>query len=317
MKTRCPACQTTFRVTPEQLKVRAGDVRCGQCRAVFNALDGLLDDAGPATPSLPQPESMKTFSNNAFPLRGSPEDAEAGSHYIADIQREEPSFAEKMEPPAESEAEPLRGEEEEPLNETTAQELGKATGLISPRATSEIPGYSKWAEGAMFGPVSLPREDPTRWPFVLASLLLVLALVGQIVFRFRGEIAVTSPSLRPILEQISGAFDSNLPLPRHVALVSIETSDLQSDPAHGDLLVLNATLRNRANYEQAYPSLELSLTDTQDAAIARRVFSPGEYLSPKIPADQPFAANSDVAVHLWIEAKEISAAGYRLYIFYP
>ncbi len=35
------------------------------------------------------------------------------------------------------------------------------------------------------------------------------------------------------------------------------------------------------------------------------------------PAGQPFAANSDVGVHLWIEAKEISAAGYRLYVFYP
>ena len=99
--------------------------------------------------------------------------------------------------------------------------------------------------------------------------------------------------------------------------MSIETSDLQTDPAHGNLLVLNATLRNRASYEQDYPALELSLTDTQDAAIARRVFMPGEYLPSKLPVDQPFVANTDVAVRLWIEAKDISAAGYRLYVFYP
>ena len=43
--TRCPQpeCQTTFRVTPEQLKARGGKVRCGQCQHVFNALEHLLD----------------------------------------------------------------------------------------------------------------------------------------------------------------------------------------------------------------------------------------------------------------------------------
>jgi hypothetical protein len=83
------------------------------------------------------------------------------------------------------------------------------------------------------------------------------------------------------------------------------------------LLVLNATLRNRAGYGQAYPSLELSLTDTQDVPIVRRVFTPADYLAAGSPADQPFAAKSDVAVHLWIEVLDISAAGYRLYVFYP
>ena len=53
------------------------------------------------------------------------------------------------------------------------------------------------------------------------------------------------------------------------------------------------------------------------APIARRIFAPTEYLPTKISAGQPFAANADVAVRLWIEAKEISAAGYRLYVFYP
>jgi hypothetical protein len=208
-------------------------------------------------------------------------------------------------------------EEVKPLTESAAQELGKATGLILPRETSEIPGYSKWSEGVMAAPVALPVDKPVRWPFVIVALLLALVLAGQLLFRFRSEIAITIPSLRPVLEELCLVLDADIPLPRHVELVSIETSDLQSDPARGNLLILNATLRNRANYGQAYPSLELSLTDTQDAAIARRVFPPGEYLSAKTPADQPFAANSDVAVRVWIEAKDISAAGYRLYVFYP
>ncbi len=39
MLTRCPHCRTAFRVTPEQLKMRQGRVRCGACHTVFDALD--------------------------------------------------------------------------------------------------------------------------------------------------------------------------------------------------------------------------------------------------------------------------------------
>jgi predicted Zn finger-like uncharacterized protein len=43
MLTRCPACNTSYRVTAEQLKARAGKVRCGQCSALFDALETLVD----------------------------------------------------------------------------------------------------------------------------------------------------------------------------------------------------------------------------------------------------------------------------------
>ena len=47
MITKCPACGTLFRVTPEQLQVHQGQVRCGRCMTVF---DGLV-----ALTALPEP----------------------------------------------------------------------------------------------------------------------------------------------------------------------------------------------------------------------------------------------------------------------
>jgi len=305
MKTRCPGCETVFRITPAQLKARAGKVRCGQCQTVFNALDSLLDESKgleEATPShgtaveTPVPASVVAFPH-------------FDENLTVDILLESDKVEPTLEKPSE-EALP-------PLSEKTANELGKATGLILPRETTEIPGYSKWSEGVMATPFSLPEEKSTRWPFVLAALLLIVCLAGQLVFHFRSEIAVAVPKLRPALERLSQSLDVELPLPRHVELVSIETSDLQADPARGNLLVLNATVRNQASYGQAYPALELSLTDTADAAVARRVFRSAEYLPQNLQGSRVFAANSEVIVRLWIEAKDISAAGYRLYVFYP
>lgn len=73
MYTRCPSCSSTFRVTAAILQMAAGEVRCGTCGGVFNALDTLVDDwtgsdlllpgaprlTHPGTsPSAPGPEPM-------------------------------------------------------------------------------------------------------------------------------------------------------------------------------------------------------------------------------------------------------------------
>ena len=48
--TRCPHCQTTFRIRLEQLAAAKGAVRCGSCLQVFKAADHLVNEkAKPAT----------------------------------------------------------------------------------------------------------------------------------------------------------------------------------------------------------------------------------------------------------------------------
>jgi predicted Zn finger-like uncharacterized protein len=54
LATTCPRCQTGFRVVPDQLKIRRGLVRCGQCRHVFSGLDSLRY-VNETLPSLPVP----------------------------------------------------------------------------------------------------------------------------------------------------------------------------------------------------------------------------------------------------------------------
>lgn len=51
--TRCPSCQTTFKVVADQLRISDGWVRCGQCKEVFHAASNLLEM--PA--QRPQPEA--------------------------------------------------------------------------------------------------------------------------------------------------------------------------------------------------------------------------------------------------------------------
>ena len=41
LATKCPQCGSMFRVVADQLKLRGGLVRCGQCRTVFDAIGSL------------------------------------------------------------------------------------------------------------------------------------------------------------------------------------------------------------------------------------------------------------------------------------
>lgn len=51
MYTRCPKCQTTFRITAAQLKAREGQVRCGRCQHIFHADTHLVDPPAKKTKS--------------------------------------------------------------------------------------------------------------------------------------------------------------------------------------------------------------------------------------------------------------------------
>ena len=58
--TRCPHCQTSFKVVADQLRVADGWVRCGQCKQVFDAYESLLEagDAAPPAPLLSLPDEL-------------------------------------------------------------------------------------------------------------------------------------------------------------------------------------------------------------------------------------------------------------------
>lgn len=53
--TRCPACRTAFRLVADQLRLRQGLVRCGQCDTVFDAREHLIEVPAPAGASTPVP----------------------------------------------------------------------------------------------------------------------------------------------------------------------------------------------------------------------------------------------------------------------
>ncbi|RBA25164.1 DUF3426 domain-containing protein [Herminiimonas fonticola] len=92
LATQCPHCQTTFRVVHDQLKLRAGLVRCGHCKEIFNGIEHLLPP--------PDAESTEKISSAVEP-------AVVATHpneFVAEQTVEEPSLATAADEPTSSAA---------------------------------------------------------------------------------------------------------------------------------------------------------------------------------------------------------------------
>jgi len=164
-----------------------------------------------------------------------------------------------------------------------------------------------------------PERPRRRILWGLGAMLGVIVLAAQAIYYFRTEIAVLVPESRMQLVAACKALGCDLRLPRRPKLMAIESSDLQAEGKRDNVIVLNAVIRNQAQFAQEYPALELTLTDEHDEAVARRVLMPIDYLAGATPEriSQGFSAGADAALRLYLDTSGLRAVGYRMYLFFP
>jgi len=327
--TRCPACATHFRVTPAQLKIRSGSVRCGECQHVFNALDTLIEEpivmsvpmatvAVPPAPTIePDPQAFEELpaSQPETQEASIPEPPEATEPQATEPQATEPQATEPqaIEPQA-IEPQAIEPVATEPGTESGTESLAGAEPVASAADTT-----AETATAAEDWSSTLPEPPPPprRWPWLIGSVLALTAMSLQAVFFFRVELAVLWPETRQVLIALCDIADCEVGLPSKAGLIGIEASDLHPDNEHKGRLVLTTTLRNRAPFPQQFPYLELTLTDTADQTIARKVLAPADYQRPTSSIADGMQPNADIMVAIGVDSGEMAASGYRLYLFYP
>ncbi len=88
LTTRCPQCHAVFRVVADQLKLRGGLVRCGQCATVFDAISALsyLEDAQlkqALAPRAPPPPTSRPAAPPPAPMAATAAPAEPAATAVA------------------------------------------------------------------------------------------------------------------------------------------------------------------------------------------------------------------------------------------
>ncbi|MDQ3027236.1 MAG: zinc-ribbon and DUF3426 domain-containing protein [Pseudomonadota bacterium] len=276
--TTCAHCRSRFRVTPQQLNAKQGQVRCGSCEKVFNGFEALErfpdDDTGGRL--LAARESEERAGDVDFDVLA-PEP-------MPEIETIDPKIP----------AVPI----EEPVRVSPAAPARAAAPIVE--LTLDTPP---------------PAPISRAWSF--GAVLLAVALALELAYAFRGPIAQRYPVLRPALESACARLQCNVPWAREEGMLKLEDSELLEVPGKPTEIALGARIRNLASVAQEYPHLELTLTDLTGQAALRRVLRPTDYLGRPVAQGEVLPAGVEIALQLRLETPRIKATGYELLLFYP
>jgi predicted Zn finger-like uncharacterized protein len=266
--TRCPNCDTTFRVTTQQLQASGGQVRCGQCQKIFDAFATL-------TALEPQLISQEPVAASA-----------------AQPQHQDQSAVEASTQPILAEA---------PISQKDKPQL------VRPDPAASL---YEWE-------FRMPESPRRTVLWTVLALMLSIVLAVHAAFAFRTEMTVLLPQTRSYYMRLCESLGCVTGLPKLSNYLHIEASDLKVvDALHPNEIQLLLSVRNRAPIELAYPAFELTLTNSLEQAVVRRVFLPAEYLPPTAQAGG-LKAGTELPIQLYLDTGALRVAGYRLYLFYP
>ena len=343
--TRCPACGTMFKVVTDQLKVSQGWVRCGHCADVF---------VGSQYLQASNPPSLELASSDdvLVPAVDLPEvSLTAERDLLSDISGNDFNPAEwKRQRTAQ-----LNKSVDINLNENgkaiSAQMVAPSSILSLPDApalkvgSKDSPKFSSLQEMPSgqqeAGDVSFVRDARRqvfwRKPFVRVALSgLCMALVAlmllQVVIQQKDRLAALEPRLRPSLQALCKLLQCEINPLRQIEAIEIDSSSFNKINANS--FRLNFSLKNMREFVVAMPSLEVTLTDTQERPVVRRVFEPNQFGAPSLALGassifsgfvviqvlgsdvvEPGSAISDNPVAT--VSGPIRVAGYRILAFYP
>ncbi len=163
MITRCPGCQTVFRLSAEHLKMARGQVQCGLCSLQFDAIANLLEESG-VLPAL--------TAEGAAPAPGEPVPPEMPEWAYDDLPPADEQAPRTPEPPDEESLRVVAEAMEERdadlairAFEEELEALRRAEETAAERATEPEHGPQAPSESVQVAPPLIeaePDEDPMR-----------------------------------------------------------------------------------------------------------------------------------------------------------
>ncbi len=292
--------------------------------------DAAADEANAAdeTTDAPQPITSEPLTD---PLPSAPSAPRA---LVADAQwwQNQPSLDMPFPLPAEMAAYDANADPADPADSTPKRMEGPAPSdqmpVMSPM-TFRVAAVDSVAQEVVAPPPAFtpgflnpasrrasPRPISPAW-LVVAIVVALAALVLQVIFHERDFLAARQPALMPILSSLCRPVGCEMTAPRQIASIAIDGASFSHEP-EGDGYRLYFSLRNAAPMALKMPAVELTLLDTQERPVLRRVLLPGDFGAPAV---LPPHAERTASLRLLLSGAEVATlsplAGYHVDPFYP
>jgi predicted Zn finger-like uncharacterized protein len=289
--TSCPACETQFLLTKEQLKAHRGKVQCGNCEHIFNAKNRLTEISDDIHSAAEYQASIEAQSNET-----SQEVEEKPMSEVLNVVLESVPNLENLE----------SIQPDNPYVDEIVIEAEEIHEVETPTVIEDLTANPKFHH---------PKTKLNTW-LLLFSLLLAILAGLQSVYATRTKIAAEYPQFKPYLVQACVLLKCEIDLPKNLDFFTIDDSDMQEDETHDNVINFSSLLINSAPYAQSYPNIELTLTDTSDQPVLRKIIRPAEYLTSTTNVAAGIASRDEVRVNLAINVTDLAVAGYRVLLVY-
>ncbi len=343
MFTQCSKCETIFKLSADVLRAAGGQVRCGRCGEVFNALARLAEQPGAfavgesalelearadrilESPPEPQNATVEEFEGAAAP------GVELARLDVADWpgeETEDPSMEFTL-PPGELDRifvankarlpRPLElGPESAELPVADAQlppEPASVIGLeVSENAQRELLEARFEPEEP---PDDIPRIDLSPAPaprraigaWIAAALLLALLLGAQVVHQNREWLAANTGLSGP-LRAVYAKLGDPLPVAADLGAYELRQWGVTGDPDASGALHVRASILNTAAAFQPYPLLRVTLADRFGHRIGTREFAAPEYLGRPVAGQLAPGERADATINILDPGKD--AEGFEI-----
>jgi predicted Zn finger-like uncharacterized protein len=310
--TQCSKCETIFKLSADTLRSAGGQVRCGRCGEVFNALARLAEQPA-AFASGESPLELEARADRilqtaakAKPREQPPADEieELGSSGV-EIARlevqwsanppeaEDPALEFSL-PPGELDrifiANKQTGRRESlPV---TSSHPAPAAPAASPARTAIGLEISESARQALLevgtqsadGIPVVPEAELLATPparrqalWVVAAVLLALLLAAQLVHTNRERLAANSV-FGGVVRSLYAKLGDPVPVPANLSSYQLRQWGVSGDPQANGTLLVRASILNTAADFQPYPLLRVTLANRFGARIGTREFDAAQYL---------------------------------------
>lgn len=295
---RCPACAMMFRVVAEQLEMAHGWVRCGQCGEVFDAGLHRLPDQAVHTGQGRSRQALRSLNDPRSP-ESSPALAPVGAR-----ERQDPVF----------------DPNDAALAALPAHPPEMASAAVQESEAPPAVDFVRDASQRDFW--NLPR---VRAALGLVCLVLLAALLLQLAIGQKDVLAAQEPRLGPLLQAACRLLGCEVRPLRRIESLVIEQATFSKTGLDGYRLAF--VFRNTGDAVVEVPALEVTLADSQDQAVVRRVIMPEQFAA----SAGTLAANAELdgALSLKVvsagnqpasaavQAGLVPVASYRIVAFYP
>jgi len=166
-----------------------------------------------------------------------------------------------------------------------------------------------------------PQPDPNQlnllpaksyhWVWNALLIALIPLTLANFSWHYRQPL-LEIPTIRTTAEGLGLVEMQQSKARQNPELFQLLSRDLHAHPSRADALILSLTMVNRADYRQDFPQIELSLLDTNNRVLARKILQPDEYLTDGSDSSHGLAPDALLPVVIEFLDPGIASRGFEI-----